>query len=164
VAIEAARRLGLPLILAGKVDPTPEAQVYFSKRVAPYFGRGVSWIPNVSGAEKAKLLSRARAMVFPLDWEEPFGIAMVEAMASGTPVIAFPRGAAPELIENGVTGFLVNDVDQMVDAYAKAREIDPYECARRARDRFSPARMAAGYEEIYRQAVEARELLTVSAV
>jgi glycosyltransferase involved in cell wall biosynthesis len=78
---------------------------------------------------------------------------MVEAMASGTPVVAFPNGAAPEVIDEGVTGFLARDLDAMADAVERADQIDPDRCAERARERFSPARMADGYEEVYRDAL-----------
>jgi glycosyltransferase involved in cell wall biosynthesis len=152
LAIEVARRVGLPLVLAGKVDADGEA--YFRERVQPQLGDDVRWIEDAQGEEKARLLSRAVAMLFPIQWQEPFGLAMVEAMASGTPVIATCRGAAPELIEEGVTGFLADDVEGMAEAVRRAGEVDPERCAERARDRFSPARMAAGYEGVYRGAIE----------
>jgi glycosyltransferase involved in cell wall biosynthesis len=153
LAIEVARRLDRPLVLAGKVDD--ECREYFEKEIQPHLGDSVRWIENVAGAEKAQLLSRARAMLFPIQWEEPFGIAMVEAMASGTPVLATPRGAAVELVEPGVTGFLAPDVDGLVEAFEKVGEIDSRRCAKQAHDRFGPARMAAGYEAIFLEQVAA---------
>jgi glycosyltransferase involved in cell wall biosynthesis len=153
VAIEVARRVGVPLVLAGKVDG--EDREYFESEIEPHLGDSVRWIENVAGREKAELLGRARAMIFPIQWDEPFGIAMAEAMGSGTPVLATPRGAAPELVEPGVTGFLAPDVDGLVEAYGRLQEIDPARCAKIARERFGPARMADGYEEIFKDEVEA---------
>lgn len=151
LAIEVARRVGRKLVLAGKVDPDGEA--YFRERIEPQLGEDVRWIEDVSGRDKAKLLACAHALVFPIQWEEPFGLAMIEAMASGTPVVALSRGAAPELVEEGVTGFLADDVDGMAEALGRIGEIDAAVCAQRARERFSPGRMAEGYETIYRSLI-----------
>ena len=109
----------------------------------------------IKAIEKTQLLARAKAMLFPIQWEEPFGIAMVEAMASGTPVLATRRGAAVEIVEPGVTGFLADDIDGLVEAYGNLGEIDLRRCAQRAHERFSPARMAEGYESIFLQEVAA---------
>lgn len=158
LAIELARRVDRPLVLAGKVDEVDRD--YFREQVEPHLGERVRWIENVSGQDRARLLARAFAMVFPLQWEEPFGLAMVEAMVSGTPAVALSRGAAPEVIEPGVTGLLAEDMDGLVDALAHAGEIDPRRCAEVAADRFSPGRMADGYEAVYRGAVERARLAT----
>jgi glycosyltransferase involved in cell wall biosynthesis len=155
LAIEVARRAGLPLVLAGKVDDLPECRGYFRSRIEPHLGTGVSWLPEVRGLEKAMLLARAGAAIFPLQWDEPFGLALAEAMANGTPVVALNRGAAGELIEDAVTGLVVQDVDDMVRAISDVRSLDPQRCARRARDRFSAHRMVDAYLRIYR-AVRAR--------
>ena len=155
-AIEVSRRAGMPLVLAGKLDPDDEAQEYFEMEVQPHLGQGVRWVPNVEGEEKKQLLAGARAMLFPIEWNEPFGLAMVEAMASGTPVIAFPRGAAREVVEPGVTGFLARDAAEMVELVSRVEEIDPERCRQRALDRFSPGRMAVGYEAVYAAAVQRR--------
>lgn len=152
VAIELAERLNVRLVLAGKVDQ--DAREYFEKKIKPRLNGRVTWRENVSGDEKADLLAHARAMVFPIQWEEPFGIAMVEAMVSGTPVIATPRGAATELVEPGVTGWLAEDVDHMVDAYSRLDEIDLARCAEEAVRRFGPAQMADGYLSVYERAIE----------
>lgn len=151
VAIEVARRAGKRLVLAGKVDV--DAGAYFREQVEPHLGRDVEWREDVGGHDKAELLKGAAALVFPIQWEEPFGLAMAEAMASGTPVIATPRGAAVELVDEGVTGFLAEDVDGLVDAVRRIDEIDRRACADHARDRFSPRRMAEGYEAAYRAAI-----------
>jgi glycosyltransferase involved in cell wall biosynthesis len=150
VAIDVARRTGMRLVLAGKVEATPPAIEYFNRHVKPAIdGARVVHLDNVAGAEKARLLARAYALIAPLQWDEPFGLAMVEAMASGTPVIAIGRGAAPELVTDGLTGFLVNDVDEMARAVPRAAGLDPWVCATRARARFSPSVMASSYQRLY---------------
>lgn len=154
-AIEVARRAGLRLVLAGKVDRDRAAVAYFTNQVQPHLGARVEWREDVGGRAKADLLAGAQALLFPIQWDEPFGLAMVEAMVSGTPAIAFRRGAAPELIEDGVTGSLADDVDDMVAKVRRAGEIDPHRCAEVARKRFSPARMAGGYEQAYLGAIAA---------
>jgi glycosyltransferase involved in cell wall biosynthesis len=150
LSIELARRVGVRLVLAGKVDQ--DATHYFEHEIQPHIGSTVEWRENVSGEEKAELLAGARAMVFPLQWEEPFGLAMVEAMVSGTPVIAMPRGAAAELVEPGITGWLASDVEGLVDAYRRLGEIDLRGCAARAAERFGPAQMGDGYLSVYEAA------------
>jgi len=152
IAIEVAKRLKRRLVLAGKVDP--EAQDYFEERIKPNLNGQVVWRENVKGKEKAQLLAKARALIFPIQWEEPFGMAMVEAMVSGTPVIAFRHGAAAELVEPGVTGFLADDVEGMLDAFERLDEIDLKRCAEVAAERFGPARMAEGYMNVYERAIE----------
>ena len=152
VAIEVAKRLNVPLVLAGKVDV--EGTRYFEEKIKPNLNGHVTWRENVQGKEKAELLAKAKALLFPIQWEEPFGLAMVEAMVSGTPVIAFAHGAAPELVEPGVTGFLARDADEMVAAYERLGEIDLARCAEVAAKRFGPARMADGYETVYERAIQ----------
>jgi glycosyltransferase involved in cell wall biosynthesis len=152
IAIEVARRLGVPLVLAGKVDEVDDE--YFEREIKPHLGNGVTWHENVTGGEKQHLLAHARAMLFPIQWEEPFGIAMVEAMVSGTPVLALARGAAAEIVEPGVTGWLAGDIDGLVDAYARLGEIDLGRCVARASQRFGPAQMADGYESVYGRAID----------
>ena len=152
IAIEVAAEVGLPLVLAGKIEEQSEG--YFRDLIEPRLGDRVRWIPDIGGRAKAELLAGAVAMLFPLQWEEPFGLAMVEAMASGTPVVAIARGSAPELIDDGVTGFLTGDAGGMVAACRRLAEIDVVRCAEVARDRFSPQRMTAGYLEVYQTAME----------
>ena len=154
VAIEVARRAGLRLVLAGKVAEGSED--YFEREVRPHLGSRVEWRENVSGRAKAELLAGAAAMLFPIQWEEPFGLAMVEAMASGTPVVATPRGAAVELVDEGVTGYLGEDEEGLLEALERARTIDRRACAAHARERFSPHRMAEGYLEVYLDAIARR--------
>jgi glycosyltransferase involved in cell wall biosynthesis len=148
LAIEVARRTGYRLVLAGKVSVAEDAR-YFDDQIRPHLGSRVVYVPNVAGAEKAELISRADGAIFPLQWAEPFGLAMAECMASGVPVIALDRGAAPELIENGVTGFVADDLEALVEAVGRLKAIDRASCARSAVDRFSPASMARSYVRIY---------------
>lgn len=152
LAIELAKRLNVRLVLAGKIDP--DATRYFEKEVKPHLNGQITWQENVTGDEKARLLAHARAMVFPIQWQEPFGLAMVEAMMSGTPVIAIAHGAAPEVVEPGVTGWLADDVDGMVEAYSRLGDIDLERCVKVASERFGPAQMADGYTKVYERAIE----------
>lgn len=155
LAVEVARRTGLRLVLAGKVDSTSLGRDYFQGQVCPAVdGDHVIHLANVSGHEKAWLLAHATALLAPIQWEEPFGLSVVEAMASGTPAISMARGSAPELIDEGLTGFLVDDVDEMVAAVRRADSIDPARCAALTRARFSPAVMADAYLRLY-ESVEA---------
>jgi glycosyltransferase involved in cell wall biosynthesis len=157
VAIEVARRCGLHLILAGKIEQTPISRAFFRRRVEPFIdGEHVQYLPNVTGALKARLIAGATAMLAPISWPEPFGLSIVEAMVSGTPAVSFRQGSAPELIEPGISGFVVDHLQEMVDAVAFARDIDPFNCARVARDRFSPQVMAGSYLRVYRRAMLAR--------
>ncbi|GAC1579949.1 MAG: glycosyltransferase family 4 protein [Candidatus Dormibacteria bacterium] len=149
-AIEVARRAGRPLVLAGKIDPGSEA--YFEKEIAPHVdGVNVTWRENVGGVDKARLLARATALLAPITWPEPFGLSMVEAMVSGTPTIAFGLGSVPELVVDGATGFVVDTVDQMVDAVARIASIDPARCSLMARNRFSVDAMVDGYLDVYQR-------------
>ena len=137
-----------------KLDTNTESRRYFREKIEPHLGNGVRWIRDLRGRNKWRLLAGAKAMLFPIQWEEPFGLAMAEAMVVGTPVLAFPRGAAPELVEDGVTGYIVRNVSEMVSAFKRVGDIDPEICAKLSRDRFSASKMARGYEEIYLKAVE----------
>jgi glycosyltransferase involved in cell wall biosynthesis len=155
LAIEVAERVGMPLVLAGKVDRDAISKRYFEKLIKPRLSSTIRWVENVGDGDKADLLAGAEAMLFPIQWEEPFGLAMVEAMVCGTPAVAFNRGAAREIVEPGLTGFLVDSVDEMVARVKDVGTIDPIACSNRARDRFSPARMADGYEAAYREVLNA---------
>jgi len=151
LAIQVARRSGRKLILAGKVERSGEGQRYFEEKVEPHLGPTVEYYPNVAGQQKARLISRAAAGIFPLQWAEPFGLAMVECMVAGTPVIALRFGSTTELIEHGVTGFLAEDVDGLVQAVGRLDEIDRIRCADVARERFGPHHMAERYLAVYRR-------------
>lgn len=156
-AIEVARRAGIRLVLAGKVDPGSED--YFTEEVAPHLGGPrVTWLENVGGAEKAALLARATALLAPITWPEPFGLSMIEAMVSGTPTIAFRQGAAPELIDHGKTGFVVETIDEMVQAVGDVGDVDPARCSLLARNRFSPDAMVEGYLRVYERVLSGQTL------
>ena len=146
-AIEVSRRTGVPLRLAAKVDPTDVA--YYQEEVAPQMGSGVRFVGEIAEDEKPTFYACARATLFPSDWPEPFGLVMIESLAAGTPVIALRRGSVPEVIEDGVTGFICDDVDEMVAAVGRIDEIDPEAC-RRGAARFSAERMCQGYVDVYR--------------
>ncbi|TMD39104.1 MAG: glycosyltransferase family 4 protein [Chloroflexi bacterium] len=163
LAIRLARSVGRKLILAGKVERSGEGARYFEEQVEPYLGPGVEYYPNVAGSQKTKLISRAAAGVFPLQWSEPFGLAMAECMVAGTPVIALRTGSTPELIEHGVTGFLAEDMDGLIEAARHIHEIDRVRCADVARERFGPRNMAERYLEVYRRGSVSVEPFVVAA-
>jgi glycosyltransferase involved in cell wall biosynthesis len=147
-AIEIAVDAGVPLILAGRVEPAN--QRYFEREVKPRLAHSlVRYVGEVSDAEKHALLGRARALLFPIDWPEPFGLVMIEAMACGTPVIARPKGAAPEVVTDGVTGMLADTRLELVAAVQAVQRIDRAACRRHVETRFSVAAMTARYEAIY---------------
>ena len=160
LAIQVAQESGRKLILAGKIERSEEGIRYFEEQVDPFISPTVEYYPNVAGAQKARLISRAAAGIFPLQWSEPFGLAMVECMVAGTPVLALRVGSTPELIEEGVTGFLAEDVDDLVKAVNRLDEIDRVRCANVARERFSPRHMAERYLSIYRRGSVELEALT----
>ncbi len=147
-AIEIARRAGLPIKLAGK-KREPAEEKYFDEAVRPLLGEGAEYLGETSHEKKVQLLQHARATLFPIDWEEPFGLVMIESMASGTPVIATRRGAVPEVVEHERSGVVVDDWADMVDAIADADRIDAVECRRSVEERFSPERMVREYEAVY---------------
>src|SRR5436190_21107571 len=151
LAIQVAQRAGRKVILAGKVERTKEGKRYFEEQIEPFLSPTVEYYPNVAGQQKARLISRAAAGIFPLQWAEPFGLAMVECMVAGTPVLALRSGSTPELIEEGVTGFLAEDVDDLVEGANRLEEIDRVRCATVARERFSPRHMAERYVAVYRR-------------
>jgi glycosyltransferase involved in cell wall biosynthesis len=149
-AIAVAMELGLPLKLAGKNRELKERQ-YFSEFVEPHLGHGgIEYLGEVSHGEKVELLQDARATLFPIEWEEPFGLVMVESMACGTPVIATRHGAVPEVIEDGRSGVIVDSYRQMAEALEQADELDPMECRRYVEERFAPERMVGDYVDAYR--------------
>jgi glycosyltransferase involved in cell wall biosynthesis len=148
LAIDVARRAGIPLKIAAKVDPKDRA--YFEAVVAPLLdGPGVEFLGEVDDVEKARLLGGAEALLFPIDWPEPFGLVVIEALACGTPVVARPCGALPELLEDGRTGFLAREPDELAAALSRARELDRAECRDAFERRFSRERMVADYERLY---------------
>ena len=126
-AIEIATRAGMKLIIAAKIDAV--GREYLHRNIEPLLVNSlVEWVGDVDDQSKQDFLGNASALIFPIDWPEPLGLVIIEALACGTPVIAFRRGAAPELIEEGVTGFIVDDIDQAVAAVAKVKDLDRRRC------------------------------------
>jgi len=146
--IEAARRTGMKLIIAGIIqDPD-----YFDRRVRPHLDdHRVVYAGHAGPEERDRLLGGAYALLHPIGFDEPFGLSVVESMACGTPVIAFARGSMPEIIEDGVTGFLVHGLDEMVHAVPKIQDLDRRQCRRRVEERFSVDRMVEDYIRVYEQ-------------
>jgi glycosyltransferase involved in cell wall biosynthesis len=147
-AIEVARRLGAQLILAGKVNEGPERE-YFAAEVEPHLADTIHFRGEVEHGDKLQLYSRARCTLFPIQWPEPFGLVMIESLAAGTPVVAFRRGAVPEVIEHGRTGFIVDTLDEMVEAVRHVDEIDPAECRRAVEERFDLGPFVEAHERAY---------------
>jgi glycosyltransferase involved in cell wall biosynthesis len=175
----------VPLVLAGPVgglrdraeldaalaDPTSSAHTnpdvaWFRAHLEPLLDDGTArWVGSVDGAEKERLLRHARAVLFPLRWEEPGGTAVCEALAAGTPVVAMARGCLPSLVEDGVTGRLADDEASFTAALGRLDELDPTACVTTARRRFAPAVMAAAYEDLYAEVLRrARSTRTVRPV
>jgi glycosyltransferase involved in cell wall biosynthesis len=152
-AIAAAREAGMPLVLAGPVQPGEEE--FFHAQVQPHIDdRQVKYVGEV-GDEKKKLYASAAALLMPIRWPEPFGLVMTEAMACGTPVIAYREGAAPEIVLDGDTGFVVNDESEMAKAMMRLDEIDPARCRESAAERFDVSAVAAAHERAYRDVIAA---------
>jgi glycosyltransferase involved in cell wall biosynthesis len=155
-AIEIARRSGMPLRIAAKIYP--EERHYFDERLAPLIEASkplVEFVGEIDDRGRDDLLGHAAALVFPIEWPEPFGLVMIEALACGTPVIAWRRGSVPEVIDEGVTGYITETIDDAVDAVAKIGRLSRARCRQVFEERFDADRMAADYVEIYRRAVAA---------
>ncbi|MFA6588409.1 MAG: glycosyltransferase family 4 protein [Patescibacteria group bacterium] len=147
-AIQTAKRLGQKLIMAAKVDTVDEE--YFTKKVKPLIdGKQIIFLGEVNHPKKVELLKNAAALLALIQWEEPFGLFMTEAMACGTPVIATRRGSVPEIVEQGKTGFMVDNVAQAVRAIKHLPKIHRPDCRKRVEQYFSKDTMVAGYEEVY---------------
>jgi glycosyltransferase involved in cell wall biosynthesis len=152
-AIRVARKAGMPLRIAAKARE-PWERAFFEQHVRPHLGAGVEYLGEIGHEEKVELLGGAAATLFPIDWEEPCGLVPLESMACGTPVIATRRGAVPEIVEDGRTGFVVNDVDHMPSAVGRIGELDRAACRQHVEARFSAARMVAGHEAVYERLVQ----------
>lgn len=149
-AIEIALGAQIPLKIAAKVDRAD--QEYFENKIKPLLDNDlIEFIGEISGHDKNEFLGNALAFLFPINWSEPFGIVLIEALACGVPVIAYPLGSVPEIIEEGRSGFLVNDVEQAVNALKRISEIDRRECRTSFEERFSAKRMTQDYVSIYQQ-------------
>ena len=151
LAIEAAKKAGLKIILAGRI--TPEKKEYFdywTTMVKPHIdGKQVEYVGETTRAETAKLMAESQVFLNPICWEEPFGLVMIESLSCGTPVISFPNGAAPEIISDGQTGFLVPNVDTMSQKIAQAIKLDSKRCRQAVLSQFLPVHTASKYIELY---------------
>ena len=145
-AIQVAKKTGIKLIIAGKNEDLN----YFNKKVKPFLGlKNISYIGEIGGKEKIRIIKNAKALLFPIQWEEPFGLVMIEAMACGTPVIAFRKGAVPEVIKDKETGFIVNNIDEMAKKINKIDIIERKKCREWVIENFNVEKMVNGYEKIY---------------
>ena len=152
-AIEVARRCGIPLVIAGIIQD----QAYYAEHVAPDVdGVTVSYVGAVGPTQRDLLLGGAQALLHLISFDEPFGLSVVESLAAGTPVIAFPRGSMAEIVRPGETGFLVHDIDDAADAVGRLGTLDRRDCRADARERFSADRMVADYERLYQSIADLR--------
>jgi glycosyltransferase involved in cell wall biosynthesis len=158
LAIKVARKLRIPLIMAGNIHP--KDQEYFRTKIRPYVdGKNVICEGQVSDSRKKYLLSEAKCLLAPITWPEPFGLFMVEAMASGTPVVALNYGSAPEVVRHGVTGFVVDSAEEMVQAARRIDKIDPWICRKHVVDNFDAPILANNYLKVYQRIIsESKEI------
>ena len=154
-AIRIAQKARVKLVIVGDVSKhLPWSDKYFNEQVKPFVdGKQIQHIPQLAHGPLLALMSRARGFLFPLQWDEPFGMVVIEALAAGTPVLAYDRGSMPELIRNGDTGRLCDTEEQMIEAVAAIDRIDRKRCRQSVGENFSVERMVRGYEEIYRQLI-----------
>lgn len=152
LAIAACRAAGIPLVLAGKCSEPGERR-YLDERIRPLLGPDVRLVCDPGRAAVRRLIRSARCLIVPIRWAEPFGMVMIEAMSEGRPVVALRRGAVPEIVQHGVTGWVCDHPDELPAALLRAGELDPQACVRQVRSRFSAELMARRYERVYRQAI-----------
>jgi glycosyltransferase involved in cell wall biosynthesis len=153
-AIAIARRAGLPLKLAAKVDAVDQA--YFDAEIKPLLDDPlIEFVGEIGEDAKDEFLGNAYALLFPIDWPEPFGLVMIEAMACGTPVIAYRHGSVEEVMENGLSGFVVSTIDEAVEAVERVADLDRAECRRVFDRRFTAAQMAEDYVRVYERVISA---------
>ena len=154
-AIEIAKRVGMPLKIAAKVDPADRR--YFKRKIEPLLNDPhIEWLEEISDKDKDEFLGNAYALLFPIDWPEPFGLVMIEAMACGTPIIAYDRGSVPEVMENGVTGFIVSEIKQAVEAVGRVRDLSRARCREVFEKRFTASRMASDYVNAFMRVADSR--------
>ena len=160
LAIEIAERARLPLTIAAKVDKADRP--YYKYRIKPLLRNPlIEFIGEIGDSEKGAFLGDATALLFPIDWPEPLGLVLVEAMANATPMIAFGRGSVPEIIDDGVTGFIVDNVEEAVAAIPLARALDRSLIRRRFEERFSVGRMTRDYVSLYGEILDRAAVGTV---
>jgi glycosyltransferase involved in cell wall biosynthesis len=157
LACEVAKKLGYRLILAGKVHEEAE-RTYFDKYISPYLSDKIIFIGEVGhwSKEKMRLFSRGKAYLYPIQWDEPFGITMVEAMACGTPVVTLKKGSTSEVVAHGETGFVAEDMDEFIEAVKNVDSISPEKCRSRAKKMFTSEVMVDNYERIYQKCVKTK--------
>lgn len=152
-AIEIARRVGMPLKIAAKVDRVDRR--YFKRTIEPLLQEShVEWVGEISDQDKGEFLGNAYALLFPIDWPEPFGLVMIEAMACGTPVIAYDRGSVPEVMEDGVTGFIVRNAEEAASAVTRVKKLSRERCRQVFERRFAVDRMARDYVKTYMKLID----------
>ena len=149
IAIEVAQKLNLPLIIAAKLENAEGNMEYFKESIEPHLNDQIQWIGEVDEQTRNQLMANALCFLHPITWPEPFGLTLAESMACGCPVIAMGLGSIPEIIQDGKTGFVVNTVDEMIEAVKKIKTIDRLTCRKYAFANFSPRIMAQGYVDIY---------------
>jgi glycosyltransferase involved in cell wall biosynthesis len=137
--------------MCGKVGNSDEEKKYFKKKIKTYLNDKIEYMGEVSDDMKKNIIKNASGLLFPIQWDEPFGIVMPEAMACGTPVIGFKHGSVPEVVKNGVTGYVVKDFDEFVEKIKEIKNISPSACRKRAEKYFSVKAMVDGYENVYRK-------------
>ena len=143
-----AKETGIPLVIAAKIDPVDRA--FYQNEVAPLIdGRLIRYVGEVDFPTKVKYLKKARCLIFPVQWEEPFGLVIIEALACGTPVVAFKRGSLPEFVTDGVNGYLVPTVEAMARAVGQASKISARACRRSVEGRFAAVRFVDEHEALF---------------
>jgi glycosyltransferase involved in cell wall biosynthesis len=152
LAADAARSAGVRLVIAGKCAEEHEHR-YLEQEVVPRLGPDATWVGEVHGDRKSELLALARCVLVPVQWEEPFGLVCIEALASGTPVVGLRRGSLPELVDHGSTGWLCDDPAALPDLIHRAPEIDPHRCRAAVVGRYDTDAMVHGYEDVYRRVI-----------
>ena len=150
MAIKVAHELKLPLKIAGNISNEPGGPEFFEREVRPHLRGKIEWIGEINDLQKPSFLGNARALLFPIQWEEPFGMVVAESLAAGTPVLAMRRGAMPEVIEHGYNGFLCDTTEEMAEFARRIDELDRAKCRRTCEQRFSPSVIVDRYLEIYR--------------
>jgi glycosyltransferase involved in cell wall biosynthesis len=162
-AIRIARTLDIPIKIAAKIDKVDEA--YFRAAIAPFFNQpGVEYVGEIDERAKSAFLGGASALLFPVDWPEPFGLSMIEAMACGTPVLAFHCGSVPEIIDPGVTGHIVRTMDEAIRMLPQVLALNRRTVRQRFEQRFSATRMAKDYVQVYRSLLKRPPLTERAAV
>jgi glycosyltransferase involved in cell wall biosynthesis len=153
-AIEAANTLHMPLIIAAKLDAVDVP--YFKEKIEPLLSDNIQWIGEVNEQKRNELMSKAQCVLHPTNWHEPFGLTLIEAMACGAPVVAYNKGSIPEIIKDGYTGYVVEDLPGMIQAIMKSDRIRRIDCHKHALTHFNARRMATKYVKIYKSILKPR--------